>query len=66
MAGNLGGVGRLQSKIDMPKAFSGAKLNGMEVELRILLRNLYFAMLDVLELQRAMRAALNLSEEAAV
>ena len=50
----------------MLKAFAGAKLNGMEVDSWIFLMNLYFAVLDVPEHQRAMRAALNLSEEVAV
>ena len=50
----------------MPKAFAGAKLDGTEVESWIFSMNLYFAALDVLAHQRAMRAALNLSEEAAV
>ena len=50
----------------MPKAFAGAKLDGTEVDSWIFLMNLYFAVLDVPEHQRAMRAALNLSEEAAV
>ena len=50
----------------MPKAFAGAKLDGTEVDLRILLMNLYFVALDVPEHQRAMHAVLNLSEEVAV
>ena len=50
----------------MPKAFAGAKLDGTEVDSWIFLMNLYFAVLDVPEHQRAMRPALNLSEEAAV
>ena len=50
----------------MPKAFAGAKLDGTEVDSWIFSMNLYFAALDVPEHQRAMRAALNLSEEAAV
>ena len=47
----------------MPKAFAGTKLDGTEVDSWIFLMNLYFAVLDVPEHQRA---ALNLSEEAAV
>ena len=66
MVGHSGGVGRLQAKIDMPNAFAGAKLDGMEVDSWIFLMHLYFAVLDVPEHQRAMRAALNLSEEAAI
>ena len=66
MAGNSGGEGRLQAKIDMSKTFAGAKLDGTEVDSWIFLMNLYFTMLDIPEHQRAMRAALNLSEEAAV
>ena len=50
----------------MPKAFAGAKLDGTEVDSWIFSMNLYFAVLDVPEHQQAMRAALNLSEEAAV
>ena len=50
----------------MPKAFAGAKLDGTEVDLWIFLMNLYFVVLNIPEYQRAMRAALNLSGEAAV
>ena len=50
----------------MPKAFAGAKLDGTEVDSWIFLMNLYFAMLDVPEHQRAFCAALSLLEEAAV
>ena len=50
----------------MPKAFAGAKLDGTEVDSWIFSMSLYFAALDVPEHQWAMRAALNLSEEAAV
>ena len=56
----------MQAKIGMPKTFAGAKLDGTEVDSWIFSMNLYFAALDVPEHQRAMRAALNLSEEAAV
>ena len=56
----------MQAKIDMPKAFAGAKLDGMEVDLWIFSMNLYFAVLDVPEHQHAMCAALNLSQEATV
>ena len=66
LAGNSGGVGRLQAKIDMPKAFAGGKFDGTEVDLWIFLMNLYFAMLNVPEHQRAMHAVLNLSEEVVV
>ena len=50
----------------MPKAFAGTKLDGTEVDLWIFSMNLYCAVLDVPEHQRAMRVALNLTEEAAV
>ena len=66
LAGNSGGAGRLQAKIDMPKAFAGAKFDGMEVDSWIFLMNLYFAALDVPEHQHSMRVTLNLSEEVAV
>ena len=66
MVGHSGGAGRLQAKIDMPKAFASTKLDGTEVDSWIFSMNLYFAALDVPEHQQAMRVALNLSEEAAV
>ena len=66
MAGNSGGAGRLQAKIDKPKAFAGAKLDDIEVDSWIFSMNLYFAALDIPEHQRAIHAGLNLSEEAAV
>ena len=66
MVGHSGGAGRLQAKIDMPKAFASAKLDGREVDLWIFFMNLYFAVLDVPEHQHAIRAALNLSEEVVV
>ena len=50
----------------MPKAFACTKFDGTEVDLWIFSMNLYFAVLDVPEHQRAMSAALNMSEEAAV
>ena len=50
----------------MPKAFAGTKLDSTEVDSRIFLMNLYFVVLYVPEHQQAMRAVLNLSEEAAV
>ena len=50
----------------MPKAFSGAKLDGMKVDSWIFSMNLYFVVLDVPEHQHAMHVAMNFSEEAAV
>ena len=66
LAGNSGGAGRLQAKINMPKAFAGAKLDGTEVDMWICLMNLYFTALYIPEDQRAMHVTLNLSEEVAV
>ena len=50
----------------MPRPYTGAKLDGAEVDSWIFSMNLYFAALDVPEHQRAMRAALNLADKAAV
>ena len=66
MAGNSSGAGRLQAKIDKPKAFAGAKLDDIEEDSWIFSMNLYFAALDIPEHQHAIHAALNLSEEAAM
>ena len=66
LAGNLAGAGRLQAKIDTPKAFAGAKLDGTEVDSWIFLMNLHLAVLNVAEHQHSMRAALNLSQKATV
>ena len=62
----LPGTTRLQAKVDMPKAFSGAKLNAAEIDSWVFSMNLYFAALNLPDHMRAVRAALNLSDEAAV
>ena len=51
LAGNSGGAGRLQAKINMLKAFAGAKLDGVKVDSWIFLMTLYFPVLDILEHQ---------------
>ena len=66
LAGNSGGAGRLQAKVDMPKAFAGSRFDDTKVDSWIFLMNLYFAVLDIPEHQQAIHLALNLSEEAAV
>ena len=50
----------------MPKAFEGSKLDGAEIDSWIFSMNLYFAALNLPPQQRTVRAALNLSGEAAV
>ena len=50
----------------MPKAFTGIKLDGAEVDTWIFSMNLYFAALNVPSERRALRAALNLEAEAAI
>ena len=62
----LPGTTRLQAKVDMPKAFSGAKLDAAEIDSWVFSMNLYFAAVNLLDHMRAVRAALNLSDEAAV
>ena len=62
----LPGTTRLQAKVDMPKAFSGAKLDAAEIDSWVFSMNLYFAALNLPDHMRAVRAALNLSDEAAV
>ena len=52
--------------MDLPKAFTGAKLDAAEIDSWIFSMNLYFAALNVTGNARTMRAALNLSDEAAV
>ena len=62
----LPGTTRLQAKVDMPKAFSGAKLGAAEIDSWVFSMNLYFAALNLPDHMRAVRAALNLSDKAAV
>ena len=62
----LPGTTRLQAKVNMPKAFSGAKLDAAEIDSWVFSMNLYFAALNPPDHMRAVRAALNLSDEAAV
>ena len=62
----LPGTTRLQAKVDMPKAFSGAKLDAAETDSWVFSMNLYFAALNLPEHMRAVRAAFNLADEAAV
>ena len=50
----------------MPRAFTGTKLDGAEVDTWIFSMNLYFAALNVPPERRALRAALNLEAEAAI
>ena len=50
----------------MPKAFSGAKLDAAEIDSWVFSMNLYFAALNLPDHMRAVRVALNLSDEAAV
>ena len=50
----------------MPKAFTGTKLDGAEVDTWIFSMNLYFAALNVPLERWALRAALNLKAEAAI
>ena len=50
----------------MPKAFSGAKLDAAEIDSWVFSMNLYFAALNLPDHMRAVRAALNLSDDAAV
>ena len=62
----LPGTTQLQAKVDMPKAFSGAKLDAAEIDSWVFSMNLYFATLNLPDHMRAVRAALNLSDEVAV
>ena len=62
----LPGTNRLQAKVNMPKAFSGAKLNAAEINSWVFFMNLYFAALNLPEHMRAERTALNLEDKAAV
>ena len=43
----LPGATRLQAKVDMPKPFSGAKLDAVEINSWVFSINLYFAALDL-------------------
>ena len=62
----LPGTNWLQAKVDMPKAFSRAKLDAAEIDSWVFSMNLYFAALNLPDHMRVVRAALNLSDEAAV
>ena len=62
----LPGATQLQAKVDMPKAFSRAKLDTTEIDRWVFSMNLYFATLNLPEHMRAVRAALNLADKAAV
>ena len=62
----LPGTIRLQAKIDMPKAFSGAKLDATEIDSWVFSMNLYFAVLNLPEHMRAVHASLTLADKAAV
>ena len=62
----LPGTTQLQAKVDMPKAFSGAKLDAAEIDSWVFSMNLYFTTLNRPEHMRAVRAALNLADEVAV
>ena len=56
----------MQAKVDMPKAFSGAKLDAAEINSCVFSMNLYFAALNLLEHMGAVHAALNLADESAL
>ena len=43
----LSGTTRLQAKVDMPKAFSGAKLDAAEIDSWVFSMNLYFTALNL-------------------
>ena len=60
------GTTRLQAKVDMPKAFSRAKLDAAEFNSWVFYMNLYFAALNLPEHMRAVRAALNLADKVVV
>ena len=62
----LPGTTRLQAKVDMPKAFSRAKLGTAEIDNWVFSMNLYFATLNLPEHMCAVHAALNLADESAV
>ena len=60
------GTTRLQAKVDMPKAFRGAKLEAAEINSWFFSMNLYFAALNLPEHMRAVHTALNLADEVVV
>ena len=62
----LPGTTRLQANVNMPKAFSGAKLDAAEIDSWVFSMNLHFASLNLPDHMRAVRAALNLSDKAAI
>ena len=62
----LPGTTRLQAKVDMPKAFSGAKLDAVKINSWVFSMYLYFAALNLPKHMPAVCAALNLADEAAV
>ena len=62
----LPGNTRLQTKVDMPKAFSGAKLDAVEIDSWVFSMNLYFAALNLPEHMHVVRVALNQTDKAAV
>ena len=67
MAGaTIPGTTRLQAKVDMPKAFSGAKLDAAEINSWVLSMNLYFTALNLPEHMRVVCPALNLVDKATV
>ena len=62
----LPGATWLQAKVDMPKAFSRAKLDAAEINSWVFSMNLYFAALNQPEHMRAVHSALNLAHKAMV
>ena len=62
----LTGTTRLQAKVNMLKAFSGAKLDAAEINSWVLSKNLYFAVLNQPDHMRVAHAALNLANKAMV
>ena len=62
----LPGTTRLQAKVDMPKAFSGAKQDAAKIDSWVFSMNLYFAALNLLGHMHAVHAALNLVDKAVV
>ena len=62
----LPGTTRLQAKVDMPKAFSRAKLNATEINSWVLSMNLYFTALNLPEHICGVCTALKLVDKVAV
>ena len=62
----LPGVTRLKAKVDIPKPFSGAKLDAAEIDSWVFSMNLYFAALNLPEHMRVVRTALTLVDKAVV